>query len=260
MVGSRRRFLSRLLGALVLCVPAAACAQHAGHEGHDAAGEGEAVSERTSQQGMTDPAMAAMTMAPNPHMRMTPARAATAEDRRRAAEVEATLRGAIAKYRDVKVAEADGYRMFLPGVKNQPVYHFTSNWRGAKAAFRFDPAQPTSLLYERDSSGALTLVGAMYTAPKRASLDDLDARVPLSVARWHKHVDICLPPRGARERWAEKGADGRMRFGPAGSIATREACDAVGGRFVPELFGWMVPANVYRRDVWGVGHEGHAGH
>jgi hypothetical protein len=200
---------------------------------------------------MSEAAMGAMTMAPNPHMLLTPMRAASAGDRERAAGIERALRSAIEKYRDPKAAEADGYRMFLPGVKNQPVYHFTSNRRAVKAAFRFDPAQPTSLLYERDSSGTLRLVGAMYTAPKRASLDDLDARVPLSVARWHKHVDICVPPRGARERWAEKDADGRMRFGPAGSIATREACDAAGGRFIPELFGWMVHANVFAGDDLG---------
>jgi hypothetical protein len=257
MAGLRFTVLSRCAAVLVAFAPAVARAQHEGHEGHD---DRAAATDPASQQGMTEAAMAAMTMAPNPHMLMTPVRTATTEDRRRAAEIERTLRAAIEKYRDPKVAEADGYRMFLPGVKNQPVYHYTSNWRAAKAAFHFDPAQPTSLLYERDSSGALRLVGAMYTAPKRASLDDLDERVPLSVAHWHKHVDICLPPRGARERWAEKGADGRMRFGPAGAIATREACDAAGGRFVPQLFGWMVHANVYRDDVWGNAHEGHSGH
>ena len=249
MVGSRIGIMARgLMVSLVALVPALACAQHAGHEGHDVH---EAA---TSQQGMTDAAMATMSMAPDPHMKMTPSRSATADDRRRAAEIEATLRAAIAKYRDVKAAEADGYRMFLPGVKSQLLYHFTSNGRAVKAAFRFDAAQPTSLLYERDSSGALTLVGAMYTAPKRASLDDLDARVPLSVAHWHKHVDICVPPRGAKERWAERDAEGRMRFGPAGSIATREACGAADGRFIPELLGWMVHARVDREDVWEAGH------
>ena len=255
MAGWRFRFLARCVAALIVSAPVAACAQHAAHEGHDSREAHDTAA--TSQQGMTEEAMAAMSMAPNPHMKMTPVRRATPDDRRRAAAVEATLRGAIEKYRDPKAAEADGYRMFLPGVRNQPVYHFTNNRRAVKAAFRFDPAEPTSLLYRRDSSGALTLVGAMYTAPKRASLEDLDARVPLGVARWHKHVDICVPPRGERERWAERAPDGRMRFGPAGAIATREACDAAGGRFIPELFGWMVHANVYRSDVWGEGHAGH---
>jgi hypothetical protein len=246
--------------ALLWAAPAVAGAQHGGHEGHQETTSNGADTTHDqgamAEQGMSEAAMAAMRVAPNPHMRLTPARTATAEDRRRAAEVAAMLRGAIDRYRDVRAAERDGYAMFLPGVRNQPIYHYTSNRRAMKAAFHFDPAAPTSLLYRRDSTtGAMVLIGAMYTAPKRASLEELDRRVPLGVARWHQHVAICVPPRGERERWGEKERDGRMRFGPAGSIATREACHAAGGRFIPQLFGWMVHANVYERDVWGEGHS-----
>jgi hypothetical protein len=49
--------------------------------------------------------------------------------------------------RAVGAAAADGFRKFLPGVK-QPIYHFTS-WRWALLARRFDPARPTSLLPAR---------------------------------------------------------------------------------------------------------------
>src|SRR5213078_2379927 len=87
------------------------------------------------------------------------------------------------RYGDVRSAEADGFRRFLPGVR-QPVYHYTS-WRSALAAqFRFDAVRPTSLLYKEGPRGTLVLVGAMYTAPARASFDELDRRVPLAVARW----------------------------------------------------------------------------
>ena len=192
------------------------------------------------------------------HLKMTPRRAPSPGDSARAARTAAALRGALEKYRDVRAAARDGFTMFLPNVKDQRVYHFTSNRRALAAAFRFDPAEPTSLLYTKDAAGRFVLLGAMYTAPRHASLEELDARVPLSVARWHAHVDICVPRRGESERWRETEG-GRMRFGPAGAIATRAACDAAGGRFFPQLFSWMVHASVFAGDgrsddpstVWG---------
>ena len=197
-------------------------------------------------------------MVADAHMRMTPPRVPSVADSARAALRVSELRAAIGKYRDVHVAEADGYRIFLPNVP-QAVYHFT-NWRyGLNAVFGFDPARPTSLLYKRKAGGGFELVGAMYTAPAQATLDELDRRVPLSVAHWHQHVAWCVPPRGARQRWAETDG-GAPRFGPKSPIATREACDAVGGVFLPRIFGWMVHANVFASDdpavIWGgEGHE-----
>ncbi len=192
-------------------------------------------------------------MAADAHMRMTPMRERSVADSARAALRVSELRAAIERYRDVHVAEADGYRIFLPNVP-QPVYHFT-NWRYAlAAAFAFDPARPTSLLYRRQAGGGFELVGAMYTAAAQASLDELDRRVPLSVAHWHQHVAWCVPPRGAQQRWAETDG-GVPRFGPKSPIATREACNVVGGVFLPRIFGWMVHANVFAGDdplvIWG---------
>ena len=62
----------------------------------------------------------------------------------------------------------------------------------------------------------------------------LDQRVPLGVARWHRHVNLCFPPKGqgATADWT--------KFGVNGSISTKAACDAAGGRFYPQVFGWMV--------------------
>ena len=211
--------------------------------------------------GETEEAMSGRRLDAGPHLRLTPLRPPSAADSARGAALLATLRSAIDRYRDVRVAEAEGYEMFAPEIATQRIYHFTHRGRAIREYFRFDPTQPTSLLYTRDASGALVLLGAMYVAPKRASLEDLDARVPLSLARWHAHTDICLPKRRERERWAEREGD-RMRFGPSGAIATREACDAAGGRFHEQLFGWMVHVNAYATDpggVWGDDHgAGHA--
>jgi hypothetical protein len=186
------------------------------------------------------------------HMEMTPTRAATREDSVRADHVLAELRESIAKYRDTTAAVVDGYKMFMPKVKTQRIYHFTNGRRAFAEAFRFNPAKPTSLLYRRGADGNLELYGAMYTAPKRVGVDRLDERLPLSIARWHKHVNWCVPGRGQRERWLEQ-RDGHPVFGPQSPIATRDACKEVGGRFFPSPLGWMVHVNVFADDpgeVW----------
>jgi hypothetical protein len=88
----------------------------------------------------------------------------------------------------------------------------------------------------------------MYTMPKNASLDRLNSRVPLGIAHWHQHVNWCLPKKGEQARFAEKTADGKPKFGPESPIATKAECDAVGGDFHPNLFGWMLHANVFAGD------------
>jgi hypothetical protein len=74
----------------------------------------------------------------------------------------------------------------------------------------------------------------MYTAPRRASEEKLNARVPLGVAQWQAHTNICLPPQDQN-----RSADW-TRFGFTGSISTAEDCKQAGGRFQPQIFGWMV--------------------
>jgi hypothetical protein len=196
-----------------------------------------------------------------PHMTLTPLRPAAHADSARATAVADTLRRAITRYADVRAAEADGFRPFAPNVKRQKVLHYTRYAWAARAAFAFDPSKPTSLLYRREPDGSLKLIGAMYTAPQRASLAELDRRVPLSIARWHLHTNVCIPPVGRRDRWNET-RDGRPVFGPLSPIASRDACAAVGGRFLPRLFGWMVHANVLEGDdlavVWRMSHDGMA--
>jgi hypothetical protein len=51
-----------------------------------------------------------------PHMKMTELRPPKPGDQERADEIVAKLRPAIEKYRDVKAAEADGYKEFALNV------------------------------------------------------------------------------------------------------------------------------------------------
>ena len=173
----------------------------------------------------------------NPHMHMTAIRPQTPEDTQRANEIVAQLRDGIEKYKDYHVALDDGYKIFLPKLP-QPEYHFTNYKNGFLEAFTFDPARPTSLLYKKTSTG-YELVGAMYTMPKRATEDQLNARIPLSVATWHLHTNLCMPPRAQL-----RNADW-TKFGLRGSIVTQDACDAASGRFHPVIFGWMVHVYPY---------------
>src|ERR1700730_9234761 len=136
------------------------------------------------------------------HMAFTDLRPGNDADKARAAVLVTDLQHALAKYKDYHVAEADGFKPFHPEFK-QPVVHFTRNWNGLKAAFMFDPNQPTSLLYQRTEGGGYKLIGAMYTDRKSATVDQLDQRVPLSVARWHRHVNLCFPPRGTDIKTAD---------------------------------------------------------
>jgi hypothetical protein len=188
------------------------------------------------------------------HMKMTTLRQPQPGDAERAAEVVAAARKVAEHYRDYKVALADGFKIFLPNVP-QPQYHFTNSRYGFEAAFRFDPAHPTSLLYEKNGDG-YKLVGVMYTARKNASEDDLNQRIPLSIAQWHAHVNFCLPPPDRRnELWQP-----HSQFGMKGSITTQAACDAVGGKFLPQVFGWMVhvyPFAEKPEDVWSVERQTH---
>ena len=171
------------------------------------------------------------------HMTMTSMRPQTPEDVQRANVVVAQLRTGIEKYRDYHVALNNGYKIFLPNIP-QPEYHFTNYLNGFLEAFKFDPARPTSLLYRKTATG-YELVGAMYTMPKRATEDQLNERVPLSVAMWHLHTNLCMPPR------SELRTADWTKFGLRGSIATQDACDTSGGRFRPVIFGWMVHVYPY---------------
>ena len=192
-------------------------------------------------------------MSANPHMRMSAMRTATAADSIRAGQIVAKARAGLEKYKDVRVAERAGYRMFAPGIKNQPVFHFTNLRLAVRERYRFDPAQPSTLLYKKKPDGSFRLVGAMFTAPKDATPEELNARVPLGIAQWHLHTDMCVPRLTQTRRWREV-RNGKPVFGPASAIATREACDTVDGRFLPVVFNWMVHANVFEPDVWADHH------
>lgn len=188
------------------------------------------------------------------HLAFAPARPATADDSARADLLLLQIREALHKYDDVRVAAADGFEE-LPASEGKHTIHHLSNWGWARTEARqFNPARPTSLLYREGTDGTLTLIGAMYTAPAGATPDQLDARIPISLARWHRHVNWCAPKSGSGAQWLAKRG-GAPTYGPRSAIASRSACDSAGGQFYPTIFGWMVHVTFVGSDdpqvVWG---------
>lgn len=188
------------------------------------------------------------------HTKMTALRPLRPGDQERAEQIVEEARKGIAKYQDYRVAMGDGYQIFLPNVP-QKMYHFTNRRYAFEAAFRFNPDHPTSLLYEKHGDD-YKLIGLMYTAPRRMSETRLDKRIPLSIAQWHQHVNLCLPPKERRQEMMEP----HPQFGLRGSIATQNACEAAGGRFIPHVFGWMVhmyPYEPSQEAIWSVERQMH---
>jgi hypothetical protein len=189
-----------------------------------------------------------------PHMKMTTLRDLKPDDQEQADQVVTAARKAADKYADYKVALADGYKIFLPNLP-QKQYHFTNYRYAFEAAIQFNPEHPTSLLYEKNG-GQYKLIGVMYTAPKNSNWNDLDQRIPLSIAQWHAHINLCLPPPERKnEAWGPNA-----RFGLAGSITTKEPCEAAGGKFMPQIFGWMVhvyPFEQKPEEIWSVERQAH---
>ncbi len=193
--------------------------------------------------------MEAHHMRMGPHLMMTALRAPKLGDEERAKRLVEEARRVVEKYNDYQSALADGFQIFQPNVL-QKMYHFTSYSYGYEAEFRFNPDHPTSLLYEKHGEG-YKVVGVMYTAPTRFTESDLDQRIPLSIGQWHRHVDLCMPLADSKKETLGPHA----KFGLAGSITTKEECDANGGKFMPTVFNWMVhlyPLEKDEADIWAV--------
>jgi hypothetical protein len=179
------------------------------------------------------------------HMQMsvrTPQRSGDAE---RADAILAAAGRVLERYRDVETAERDGYRAFAPrGVLGEEV-HYTNHWKAGREATTLDLERPGSILYKRTATG-MVAVGVMYTAKADSTPAELDERLPLSVAVWHRHVHFCGWPGGTpRSDW-----DGpKARFGVAGSIDSEAACAAAGGYWIPLVLGWMTHVYPFATDA-----------
>jgi len=262
-----KRILCMTILASSLAWPQTQGSRAKGMPGMDMSGEGTASPAADSSDGIKEMpgmdsessqhAMQSMEnhhMDMGPHMKMTALRVPKPGDEERAQQVVEAARRVGEKYKDYHTALAEGFKIFHPDVP-QKMYHFTNYKFAIEAAFAFHPEHPTSLLYEKQGDN-YKLVGVMYTAPKRFSEDDLDQRIPLSIAHWHAHVNLCFPPPDRKKEAIPPHA----KFGFAGSISTEGDCQANGGKFMPIVFNWMVhvyPLEKTEAEIWDVtrGHD-----
>jgi hypothetical protein len=151
-----------------------------------------------------------------------------------AAQLEAARR-ATEKYREVRVAQADGYEAVGPYVQGMG-YHFVRI--NARASMAFDLEHPDILLYEKDpvASGGYALVGVSYLLVADAGADGQPqgAPFPKSLASWHRHSNLCLFP----DRSVRADLDDVQ-------------CSATGGRFTA-LTQWMIHAWIWKDSPDGV--------
>jgi hypothetical protein len=218
--------------------------------GHDMShSQAQGLAEDTPGNAQTMQSMEGHHMEMGAHMKMTAMRPIQPGDAEKAQKIVVSARAAMEKYKDYHVALDEGFKIFHPEIP-QKQYHFTNYRFGAEAFVSMNPDHPTSLLYEKDGEG-YRLVGVMYTAPKRLTEDDLNQRIPLSVAQWHEHVNFCAPPKDRRQEMLLPNA----KFGLKGSITTEAECTAAGGEFHPVIFNWMVHLYPLEKDpaqIWSV--------
>ena len=186
-------------------------------------------------------------------MAMTKLRPLQPGDQVRADAIVASAKKTAERYRDYRKAEADGYTIFMPE-QHQKVYHFIRESSVLENRERFDPDQPPALLYTKidGPNPGYKLVGVMYMARYGATEEELNARIPLSIAQWHVHLNMCVPQQLEGRDWLMDDAT----FGLNGSIAAAEACTAAGGHFRPHLSGWMIHIYPFETDpakVWSAG-------
>jgi hypothetical protein len=175
------------------------------------------------------------------HTRMSEMRESVPPDEMAHAQrLLAILRAELVRYRDPAAAERDGYLKEGEDVPIGALKHFFNYANFAKNQDHLDPEAPAAILYRRTRTG-FELAGVMFTAPIGASMDELDKRVPLALGHWHSHRNVCVPHKDAPPL---SRAD-RARFGFSGSIATRADCEAAGGVFLDNVYGWMTHVYPY---------------
>ena len=169
-----------------------------------------------------------------PHMKMTPYQPITTSDITRMKAIVQNAHVCFDKYQNYHLALQDGYQIFAPNIP-QDIYHFANVQSFVEAQTTFDLAHPSALLYKKVADG-YQFVGVMYSAPAKVTAEQLNQRIPISIAPWHLHVNFCLPAGDTEQTLFNANS----LFGLTGTISTQAQCSKVGGTFYASMFGWMV--------------------
>jgi hypothetical protein len=138
-------------------------------------------------------------------------------------------RAVMARYRDLKVAQRDGYRT-APGlfVPTQGAHYRNETYDDAAASGQFDPAHPPFLVYNTAHSEA-ALSGLLYVMPADATPRQLAAIVPPALGSWHQHINLCVV-----------GGPGVLDWQAILPIHDPKACRARPGASFLDRTGWMI--------------------
>lgn len=112
---------------------------------------------------------------------------ATAQQQAAAARLVRDTAAAVARYADVDVARAAGFR---PNpTQLGPLVHYP-NFANRRDDAVLDPQRPEGLVYYRSAAGSMHLVGALYTAGPGAHPPSPGG----DLTRWHSHTPGCAHP------------------------------------------------------------------
>jgi hypothetical protein len=173
---------------------------------------------------------------------MAPAVGLTFTDLEQTASQLEKARHATEKYRNVNVAEADGYRAIGPDVPGMGIHyvHVAGDRQSGQEphSAAFDIERPDILLYEKDSSApsGYALVGVSYLLTANSDTDGQPKNPPFpkALASWHRHSDLCVFP--------DRTVKGDL---------SEDQCNAKGGQFT-ELTQWMIHAWIWKDSPAGV--------
>jgi hypothetical protein len=183
-LGTRRRVatVAVLMTTSVLFGVASWVSAFTGHDTHDSGGTAAGSGDHHHAGQHLARAQAGVIMRPG-------ATGTTAGQRRAAAELVAAVRAATARYRDVAVALADGYR---PDRRGDGLdVHFENEERADDGAV-LDPSRPEQLVYAR-AGDRTALLGVVFRMPRG---DQRGPQIGGASTTWHSH-NICvgaLPP------------------------------------------------------------------
>ena len=118
----------------------------------------------------------------------------------------------------------------------QDIYHFANVQSFAEAQTTFDLAHPSALLYKKVTDG-YQFVGVMYSAPANMTAEQLNQRIPISIAPWHLHVNFCLPGGDTEQTLFQANS----LFGLTGTISTRLSAHRWVALSIPRcMAGWCI--------------------
>lgn len=154
------------------------------------------------------------------------------EQKALAARLLSDVKAGIARFADVQVAQADGYRQTTPyRFGRWGPAHF-NNFAHNRDSRLLDPTRPEALVYMKVPEGQVILIGAMFLAAKGQG-----PRPAGPITEWHAHDNLCLTGAGTVALATGPGQcpPGSFFVGEAVEMMHVWIFDHPGGAFAHEL-------------------------